>query len=449
MVSLAAPSAVFHMIPGLEVLEELDRGGMSVVYLARQAGLNRLVCVKVLSDFDDEPPEDRRKRFTREAELLASVVHPHILSIFDFGVTQDSGLPFLVTEFIEGGSLRRYVSEAMPLPLDEAISLLDQIGEALEHLHGKGILHRDLKPENVLMPTRALCKIGDFGLAVKSDSAGQLTRPFRGLGTVGYASPEQQYGLKISERSDQFSLAAMSYELVTGKRPLGRLVPPSQVNHALPDGVDRVILRGLADEPEDRYPTVRDFLNDLKQASQHPARSRRGGRARLLAVLGGLATLCVLAWASWMIVNRRGEAVRDAPVGVAGLDRGPVNGARSPAPQADSKVEPSSAQAGPPARSPELSRLVEHRAYRIWVDQGSPGGKRGEEVREQNWHTAERQIDAEVDQRAFQYWVDQGRPLGDSGEAVREPNRRRAEAALLKETEEELRRPPVRTDSSQ
>lgn len=445
MISLAnSPSAAFPAIPGLEILKELDRGGMSVVFLARQTGLNRHVCVKVLSDIDEESPESRRARFTREAELLASVVHPHVLSIFDFGVFQDSGLPFLVTEYIEGGNLRRYIPEARPMPADEALSLLDQIGQALEHLHGKGILHRDLKPENVLMPTSSLCKVGDFGLAVRADRAGQLTQSLRGLGTAGYASPEQQYGLKVSERSDQFSLAALAYELLTGKRPLGRLVPPSQVNRGLPGRVDRVILRGLADEPEDRYPTVREFLDDLKGALKHPARWRR---PRLLA-FGGLAALVLTVGAAFILSSWRDDPGRMPPGQAVVPEGGSADGAGRSGPRPETKAEPPEAPAAPSERSPAHSRLVQLRAYRLWVDQGSPKGKRGDEVRERNWHDAEVQIDAEVDRRAFQYWEEQGSPQGAEGEAVREPNRRRAEEALLRETEEELRRPPPRTDRS-
>jgi serine/threonine-protein kinase len=427
-------------IPDYEILAVLGRGGMGIVYLARQPALKRLVCVKVLSDFGDEAPQVCRARFDREAELLASVVHPHVLSIFDFGVAGDPALPYLVTEYIEGGDLRRRLSGTNPLPLAEARSLLLQVGEALEFLHGKGIIHRDLKPENIFMPTSSLCKVGDFGLAVRQDTAGHLTRSDRGLGTAGYVSPEQQYGLKVDERSDQYSLAALAYELLTSKRPLGRFTAPSQINQSLPAEVDPVILRGLADEPRDRYPSVRDFLNDLEAALDHPARgrpSRRRTPAVLLAIL-------VMAFAAILIA--RNWTTADS--GILPGDRAvEARKANAPVPAAENSSTGAS-DLLPPQRSADFVALVKHRSYRLWVEQGSPAGKLGDSIREKNWQEAERQVDAEVNLRAYQYWEKQGCPQGAEGEAVSVKNRRRAEADLLKECEEALRKSPGRTDPS-
>ena len=138
--------------------------------------------MKVLSIPEGEDADLCRARFDREAELLASVWHPHILAVFDYGTIADANLPFLVTEYIEGGDLRRRMSAAKAMPVDRVRFLLIQIGEALESLHARGIIHRDLKPENVLMPTDLPCKVGDFGLAVVQDKAGSLTRSGRGLG---------------------------------------------------------------------------------------------------------------------------------------------------------------------------------------------------------------------------------------------------------------------------
>ena len=191
------PTLVVH---GYEILQTLNEGGMGKIFLARQHALNRVVCVKVLSIPAGEDAEVCRSRFCREAELLASVSHPHVLSIFDFGATADLGLPFLVTEYIEAGDLRRRMSSGQAMPVNQVRSIVFQVGEALTHLHTKGILHRDLKPENILMPTESLVKVGDFGIAVIQESAGLLTQTHRGMGTVGYVSPEQQYGLKVDER---------------------------------------------------------------------------------------------------------------------------------------------------------------------------------------------------------------------------------------------------------
>src|SRR5271166_4397693 len=281
-------------VPGYQLQRLLGRGGMGKVYLAQQQALKRLVCVKVLSIPEGADADLCRAMFAREAELLASVSHPHILSVFDFGTTADLNLPFLVTEYIEAGDLRRRMSKGHAMPIDQVRSILTQVGKALEFLHGKGIIHRDLKPENILMPTDEECKVGDFGLAVMQDKAGLLTRSLRGLGTPGYVSPEQQYGLKIDERTDQYSLAALCYELLTGRRPLGAFSPPSALNPRLPVKLDAVILRGLAEEPKNRFGSVREYLDAFNQALNSTS-----GRNRwpLLALVGLLASL--LALAAW------------------------------------------------------------------------------------------------------------------------------------------------------
>ena len=414
-------------IPGCEVLRPINAGGMGRVYLARQRALKRLVCVKVLAIPDGEDAELCRSRFEREAELLASVSHPHILSILDYGTTDDSGRPFLVTEYIERGDLRRLMAPGQPMPVDQARSILLQIGEALTCLHSKGILHRDLKPENVLMVTDSQVKVGDLGIAVLRDQAGLLTRSDYGLGTIGYVSPEQQYALKVDERTDEYSLAALSYEMLTGRRPLGVFPPPSQVNPGLSAEVDAAILRGLSEEPADRYASVRDFMAALDRGLLSTPRNGRG----LLLALAATAVLLVLAAGlAW----RLGFGPRMGP--------GAARPIALPKDQPEAKRVPP-VPAKPVERSREFTRLVELRAYLIWVRSGRPTGKAGEAVKEKNWLEAERQIHDEVEHRAFQIWVNQGRPTGEAGESARELNRRLAESELLEETEAELRRNPI------
>ncbi len=425
-------------VPGYEILRTLNEGGMGRICLARQHALNRLVCVKTMSIPAGDDADSCRSRFCREAELLASVTHPHILSIFDFGATADEGLPYLVTEYIEGGDLRGRMIAEQPMPVSQAQSILLQVGDALSHLHGRGILHRDLKPENILMPTDSLVKVGDFGLAVMRDKAGSLTEPLLGLGTVGYVSPEQQYGLKVDERTDQYSLAALCYELLTGRRPLGSFAPPSHLNPRLPVKLDAVILRGLAEEPKNRFASVREYLDAFNQALISPSAYNRWPRvavtgliASLLAVAGWLGTFG-LGWKETIGTGWRRAA--DAAVANPGTLR--------PLPPPEPK-KPTETKANPPERSREFNRLVTLRAYAIWVGQGRPEGLAGDRVREENWHTAERQIETEVTGRAFTIWVKQGRPMGAAGAAVRDKNMRVAEAELLKETEDDLNRHPL------
>jgi eukaryotic-like serine/threonine-protein kinase len=417
-------------IPGCEILRLLNEGGMGRVYLARQQALKRLVCVKVLSIPQDEDADLCRSRFNREAELLASVSHPHILSIFDYGTTRDSGLPFLVTEYIEGGDLRQCMTPGQPMPVGQARTIILQVGEALMYLHVRGILHRDLKPENILMPTSSLVKVGDLGIAVLQEEAGVLTKSSRGMGTIGYVSPEQQYALKVDERTDQYSLAALSYELLTGRRPLGLFPPPSRSNPRLSRELDSAILRGLSEEPKDRFPGVRDFVTAFDRALVSPSR-----RARKLyaALFGSGAVLLVAAGLAWVlgVGSRAGvnmaprPAWPDPPASRPGTNPAPVSPAKAPEP------------------SREFTRLVELRAYMIWDRGGRPTGPEGEAVKEKNWLEAERRIRDEVGARAYQIWVRQGRPTGAAGESVREKNLRSAEAELLEESEAELRRHPI------
>jgi serine/threonine protein kinase len=429
------PTSLVH---GYEILQTLSEGGMGTVYLARQHALNRLVCLKVMSIPVGEDTDLCRSRFCREAELLASVSHPHILSIFDFGATAELGMPFLVTEYIEAGDLRRRMTAGQAMPVSKVRSIVLQIGDALAFLHSKGILHRDLKPENILMPTDALVKVGDFGIAVTREQAGLLTRSLRGMGTVGYVSPEQQYGLKVDERTDQYSLAAVCYELLTGRRPLGLFPPPSQLNAQLTRQLDAVVQRGLAEEPKNRFKTVRDFVTAFEQAlAGSPSKSRR----LALALVGAIAILLVVAALAW--IARLGWK-RALPVTQQPAQSGSVAN-----PKVEKPVQPKNPGKTPDApviaaeRSPEFRRLVELRAYTIWVKRGRPKGRAGEAVKEKNWLEAERQIRDEVKARAYKIWDEQGRPTAEAGEAVKEANMRAAATQLLKETEEDLRRHPI------
>jgi hypothetical protein len=430
-------------ILGYEILRLLGTGGMGKVYLARQEALNRLVCVKVLSIPDGEDADLCRTRFGREAVLLANLTHPHILSLFDFGMTDDMDMPFLVTEYIEGGDLRRRMTAGKPMPTPRVHAILCQVGGALEYLHGKGIIHRDLKPENILLPTDSQCKVCDFGLAVMRDNAGAITNSGHGLGTLGYVSPEQHYGLKMDERTDQYALAALGYELVTGRRPLGSFLPPSRLNPRLPRELDSIVLRGLAEERRDRYPSVRDFLTALEP---HLGASPRNRRVRL-AVAGLLLVLVIAA----AVVLIAGIGVGSGPLGDLRAVQEPLAPANQPVPVPAEKTPggaPAENTAGaaapvPTPRSAEFKRLTELRAYRLWIGEGRPLGEAGEAVKDKNWSEAEKQIEAEVKARAYKIWEQQGRPTGPDGAAVSVTNHRAAELELLNATEEELHKNPI------
>ncbi len=423
------PVSIVH---GYEILQTLNEGGMGKIYLARQHALNRLVCVKVLSIPAGEDADLCRSRFCREAELLASVSHPHILSIFDFGATADLGLPFLVTEYIEAGDLRRLMDGGKPMPIAQVRSIVSQVGEALTHLHEKGILHRDLKPENILMPTDRLAKVGDFGIAVMQGKAGLLTQTVCGMGTVGYVSPEQQYGLNVDERTDVYSLAAVSYELLTGRRPLGSFPPPSQLNSQLSRQLDAVVLQGLAEEPKDRYRSIREFVTAFDRAMPGPPEKATARTRVLTAVLVILLVLLGVQWSARIVSQPRvaakpnaGQIELPAKAAVATENTGDAVESAAPAAKATDRL-------------PELHRLVELRAYVIWHNGGRPTGEAGEAVKDKNWLLAEAQVLEEVKARAFKIWEEQGRPGGSAGEAVRDENMRAAACQILKETEAEM-----------
>ena len=188
--------------------------------------------MKVMSIPAGEDADPCRSRFCREAELLASVSHPHILSIFDFGATADQGLPFLVTEYIEGGDLRSRMKVGEAMPVSQARSILLQVGDALRTCTARGFSIATSSPKTSSCRPNRWSRWATSASPSCETRPGVLTKSFRGMGTVGYVSPEQQYGLKVDERTDQYSLAALCYELLTGRRPLGSFPPPSQFESA-------------------------------------------------------------------------------------------------------------------------------------------------------------------------------------------------------------------------
>ena len=261
-----------HAIPGYELLRPIGRGGMGVAFLARQLSLGRRVVVKFLNRDPDHDPLEQAARFRREAELMARVSHPNIATIFDYGI--DDGQPFLVMEYVEGGDLRSHLVPGKPLSVERIRTLLGPLVQALECLHQYGILHLDLKPENILMARDDAPKVSDFGIAVPGGTIGSLAEPDQFLGTIGYVAPEQQYRLPVDERSDQYSLAALCYEFLTGQLPLGAFPLPSRENPRLQVSVDAVIERALSEDRNDRFPTIGEFGAALDRALAVPRKRR-------------------------------------------------------------------------------------------------------------------------------------------------------------------------------
>jgi len=285
-----------------EILREIGNGGMARVYLARELALGRQVAVKVLSPLFSEYPEIVR-RFQHEARTAAQLSHPHIVPVF--AVYQGSGLCFFTMPFVEGPSLREILNERGRVDLEEALEYLRQAAAALAYAHEHGVVHRDVKPENMLLErsTERLV-LTDFGLA-KALGGESLTVPGDMIGTPQYMAPEQCEGSgRVDGRSDQYSLALVAYEMLSGEYPFAgdgvrellmkRLSvdpPPLRERRPdLPEHVSATIQRGMSRELNDRFPSIDVFLRSLMgTACETEPAPRRRGFSLLSGSLAGVA----------------------------------------------------------------------------------------------------------------------------------------------------------------
>lgn len=202
-----------------EVVGELGRGAMGVVYKARDPQIGRLVALKtvLLRGQDPEEEQEFRKRFLCEAQAAGRLQHPGIVAIYDVGEDRENRDPYLVLEFVSGESLQRILAREKKLPLQRALQLAEEIAEALDCAHAQGVVHRDIKPANILITEEGRAKIADFGIAQLN--LAHFTLPGRVLGTPAYMAPEQLSGEGVDGRSDLFSLGVILYAMVTGHSP--------------------------------------------------------------------------------------------------------------------------------------------------------------------------------------------------------------------------------------
>ena len=258
------PKELAEKFPQLEIIELLGHGGMGAVYKARQKQLDRLVALKIL------PPEVGQnpafaERFMREARSLAKLNHPEIVTVYDFGHTED-GLYYFLMEFVDGTDLRRII-QAGEITSDQALAIVPKICEALHYAHKKGIVHRDIKPENILLDAEGNVKIADFGLARlldKPTSAYTLTQSGQRMGTPHYMAPEQiEHPQEVDHRADIYSLGVVFYEMLTGELPIGRFAPPSKKVH-VDVRLDEIVLHTLEKEPELRYQHANEIKTDVE-----------------------------------------------------------------------------------------------------------------------------------------------------------------------------------------
>ena len=259
---------------------KLGEGGMSTVWLALDTRLGRRVAIKFLSD--DLADAEARRRFQREAQMASSLNHPHIVTVYDIG--EFEGRQYLVTEYVDGGTLKDWVKEKRRTA-KEVAELLTGVADGLAAAHQAGILHRDIKPMNILVARNGYAKLSDFGLARLAengtiDLAARLpegpTRPGLILGTIAYMSPEQASGQPLDSRSDIFSFGVLLYEILSGKRPFGGRtdlevlktiihgeLPP--LSEEVPEAYRNVVEKALEKSPAERYQSMREMVVDLRR----------------------------------------------------------------------------------------------------------------------------------------------------------------------------------------
>ncbi len=260
-----------------KILEKLGEGGMGVVYKAHDTKLDRVVALKFLPAHLSSS-EDEKTRFLQEAKAAASLSHPNICTIFAIEEYAEAGRSgtqfFFAMEYVEGKTLRHAMRD---IPLQRALDIGFQAAEGLAAAHQKGIVHRDVKAENIMARPDGRVQIMDFGLA-KVRGGSQLTKAGSTVGTIGYMSPEQIQGMDVDQRADIFSLGVLLYEMATGHLPFRGVhdaavmyeivnvqpPPPSEVKPGIPGELDRIIMKCLAKDPEERYQSARDVAVDIK-----------------------------------------------------------------------------------------------------------------------------------------------------------------------------------------
>jgi hypothetical protein len=265
-----------------EIVAEIGRGAVGVVYQARDPQIDRMVALKtiLLPGLDPKEEGEYRQRFLVEAQAAGRLQHPGIVTIFDVGEDPEKHDPYIVLEYVTGQSLNQLLVREKKLPLRTALQLAEEIADALDYAHTQGVVHRDIKPANILISEEGRAKIADFGIA-KLNLA-QFTLPGRVLGTPAYMAPEQLSGEPADGRSDLFSLGVLLYAMVTGHSAFHgnsattvcfkvvnrEPVPASAFDLGLPPELDAVISRAMAKDPAERYQSGADLAHDIRELRQ-------------------------------------------------------------------------------------------------------------------------------------------------------------------------------------
>jgi serine/threonine protein kinase/Flp pilus assembly protein TadD len=303
-----------------EIVERIGTGGMGEVYRAYDPKLNRSVAIKVLSN--KLADVDSRRRFQREAQMASSLNHPHILTVHDIGDIE--GRQYIVTEFVDGGTLKDW-AQAAKRDWRDGLELLAGVADGLATAHAAGIMHRDIKPANILVTKSGYAKLADFGLAKLVEHSpiddvtitlSEITQPGLIVGTIAYMSPEQAAGQQVDARSDIFSFGVVLYETLIGERPFrgsGELEvlkaiihgPPPPLPGTLPTALCRVIEKALAKNREERYQSMQELAVDLRRLVR-TADNRKPARPVVKWITGAILVMvaAAAAWRLWPITGQ-------------------------------------------------------------------------------------------------------------------------------------------------
>ena len=362
-----------------EILGELGRGAMGIVYVAADPFIGRKVAIKTIRfDVISRPAEreEAQNRFMREARSAGILSHPNIVTIYDVG--EDAGVTYIVMEYIEGNSLDDLIASRNRPPLEASIGLIAQIGDALDYAHGKGIVHRDIKPGNILIDREGKPHIVDFGIARLSAST--MTQTKMVMGTPYYMAPEQIAGKRVDHRADIFSLGTILYEILTFEKPVpGESLttviykimneeprPPRDLERSLPSGLDEIVGKSLAKDPAARYQSCRELAEDLRKCVRTvglegvPEESRTisdaaleekpRSRAPLFLVLGGMMATVLVVIFTVILTSTRGPERTDFATSAGGT---PLPAPDRPFAESRSMIDPNASPgAGIPGAAP-------------------------------------------------------------------------------------------------
>ncbi len=324
-----------------EVLRELGRGAMGVVYEAFDPSIERTVALKTIrrDQLEGDSAAEMITRFQREAKAAGRLNHPNIVAIYDFG--EDGDTTFIAMEFVIGRELKSHFAQDERFPLDEITRIMGELLDALEYSHNFGVVHRDIKPANIIIRPNGQVKVADFGIARIESS--QYTQAGSVLGTPAYMSPEQFMGQTVDRRSDLFSAGVVLYEFLTGERPFSGTAttimhkvlsvdppPPSRLNVQVPKPFDSVIAKAMAKRPEDRFKTAAEFADAIRLA------------AKGVAAPG----LPEMTTADGTVINTVSDAtLKEVPASAAA--KTPAQLAPAPAPTAPPSAEPAPKRKAP------------------------------------------------------------------------------------------------------